>query len=127
MSVHCKQVFTKTFEHEVSKQAYLNACKWLAQNIYGNVELARHVTVSIEKGTSQSPAFTVVVYAKENEEELRKSFCKHCHMLHTTFFSIDGMNCGECKAGSYFKQLDKQVNSKADFIKEVLEDKENEE
>ena len=125
MSLHCKQIFTKTFKHEVSKQAYLNACKWLARNVYGNVELAKHVVVSIDKEPGQFPAFTVTVYVKENEDEVRKNFCKHCRTLHTMFFSIDGMNCNECKANAYFKQLDQQTSGKANFVREVLEGKEN--
>lgn len=127
MSIYCKQVFTKSFEHEVSKKAYLNACKWLAQNVYSNVELSKHTVVGIEKSKEQFPTFIVSVYVKENEKELRKSFCKHCRTLHTIFYSVGGINCGECKASAYFKQLDEQVNNKATFVGEVLEDREDEE
>lgn len=126
MSIYCKRVFRKTFEHSVSKQAYLNACKWLAQNIYGNVELSKHVVVSIEKQQGKSPAFIVSVYTKEEEGEIRESFCKHCKTLHTIFYSINGMNCNECKANAFFKDLDEQLQGKAKFVKQVLEDKQNE-
>lgn len=127
MSIYCKCVFQKTFKHDVSKKAYLNACKWLAQNIYGNVELSKHVVVNIEKQQKKSPAFIVSVYVKEEEGEVRESFCKHCKTLHTIFYSVDGMNCNECKANAFFKKLDKQLEGKANFVEEVLEDKEYEE
>lgn len=125
--IYCKHVFEKTFTDEVSKQAYLKACKWLAQNVYNNVELASSTVVSIVKKTDEEtefPAFVVSVYTKNDEEESRKDFCNKCKTLHTIFYSIGGMNCGECKAGAYYKKLDDDIKHKAKFIKEVLEDKE---
>ena len=128
MTIYCRCVFQKKFENEKSKKAYLDACKWLAQNIYGNVELSKHIVVNIEKKQQRKlPTFIVSVYVKEEESEVRESFCKHCKTLHTIFYSVDGMNCNECKANAFFKKLDKQLEGKANFVGEVLEDKEYEE
>ena len=125
--IYCKHAFEKTFTNKISKKAYLEACKWLAQNIYGNVELASSVVVSIVKSKdeeTQSPAFIVSVYVKNDEDELRKDFCNKCKTLHTIFYSIGGMNCTECKASAYHKKMDDDIKQKAKFVKEVLEDKE---
>ena len=121
--IYCECVFQKSFEHEVSKKAYLNACKWLAQNIYSNVELSKHVVVNIQKCANESPTFVVSVYVKHNENDVREGFCKHCKTLHTIFYSIDGVVCSQCKANAYFKQLDKEIEQKASFVNKVLEDK----
>lgn len=121
MYLHCKRLFQKTFSHEVSKQAYMNACKWLAVNIYSNVELSKHIVVGIEKKEAeQLPAFVISVYVKEDEGAQRASFCQHCKMLHTIFYSVDGMRCDECKANAFFKKVDKLVDSKAVFVKEIM-------
>ena len=126
--IYCRQVFKKRFEHKVSKKAYLNACKWLAMNIYNNVELANHIVVQITKDVQeeQSPAFVVSVYVKDNEKDLRSDFCKRCKSLHTIFYSVEGMDCNKCKAMAYFKKEDKDIEGKTQFVKRVLEDKENE-
>lgn len=125
MAVYCKCVFRKVFEDEVSKQAYLQACKWLAKNIYSNVELSKHIVVNIEKGGEQLPAFIVSVYVKEDADEIQGSFCRHCKMLHTLFYSIDGMKCSECKANALVKELDKQLKGKVVAVSDILEGKEN--
>lgn len=125
MAMYCKQAFQKTFEDEVSKKAYLKACKWLAQNIYSNVELSKDVLVNILKEKNvQLPAFTVTVYMKSDAEEIYKDFCKKCKQLHTIFYSVNGPSCNDCKAKAYRAALEKDISCKANFLKEVLEDKE---
>lgn len=127
MAMYNRLVFVKTFKHKVSKKAYLKACGWLAQHIYSNVELSKHVVVSIDKQPGEFPAFTVKVYVVVQEEEVKETFCKHCKTLHTIFYSVDGMDCNKCKANAYFKELDKQLENKAKFVNEILEDEEHEE
>lgn len=129
MAIYCKQAFQKTFEDEVSKKAYLDACKWLAQNIYGNVELSKDIVVNIAKTTTKkkSPAFTVTVYVKSDADEVKESFCKKCRQLHTIFYSVDGVNCNECKGSALYKKLESDVKGKAEFVNEILEGREDDE
>ena len=125
MSIFCEEAFRKEFEDEVSKQAYLNACKWLAVNIYNNVELSKSVVVSIEKVAGRElPTFVVTVYVRMNEKEQREAHCKKCKMLHTIFYSMNGVNCSECRAKAYFKYLDDNIVNVKNFVKEALENKE---
>lgn len=125
MSIFCEEAFRKEFEDEISKQAYLNACKWLAVNIYNNVELSKSVVVSIEKVAGRElPTFVVTVYVRMNEKEQREAHCKKCKMLHTIFYSMNGVNCSECRAKAYFKYLDDNIVNVKNFVKEVLENKE---
>lgn len=125
-TIYCERVFVKDFSHAVSKQAYLKACKWLAKNVYSNVELAQDLVVNIiKKNECESPTFTVTVYVLNNESELRSDFCKKCRSLHTLFYSLRSMNCNECKAKAYHKKMDEEIANKAQFVKQVLEEKEN--
>lgn len=125
MSIFCQEAFCKQFENKVSKQAYLDACKWLATNIYNNAELAKNVVISIKKLTeSELPTFVVTVYAQIDESEQRTAHCKKCKMLHTIFYSMDGGNCNECKAKAYYKYLDDNITNVKNFVREILEDKE---
>lgn len=125
MSIFCEKAFEKEFEDEISKRAYLNACKWLAINIYNNVELSKSVVISIEKAAERElPTFVVTVYARIDEKEQREAHCKKCKMLHTIFYSLNGVNCSECKAKAYFKYLDDNTTNVKNFVKEVLENKE---
>lgn len=125
MSIFCEKAFEKEFEDEISKQAYLNACKWLAINIYNNVELSKSVVISIEKAAGRElPTFVVTVYARIDEKEQREAHCKKCKMLHTIFYSMNGVNCSECKAKAYFKYLDDNITNVKNFVREILEDKE---
>lgn len=125
MAIFCEKVFRKEFEHEVSKQAYLSACKWLAVNIYNNAELTSNLVVAIEKQEeSELPTFVVTVYVRINEKEQREAHCKKCKMLHTIFYSVNGANCNECKGNAYYKRLDENISGLVGFYKEMFEDKE---
>ena len=125
MAIFCEKAFQKEFEHEVSKQAYLSACRWLAVNIYNNAELAKNIVVAIDKKEqSELPTFVVTVYVRIDEKEQRGAHCKKCKMLHTIFYSVDGVNCSECKAKAYYRRLDEYTEGLVSFYKKMFEDKE---
>lgn len=122
MAIFGEQAFVKEFTNEVSKQAYLDACKWLAVNLYNNVELSKHTLINIEKKEeAQLPTFVVTVYARIDEKEQRSIRCKKCKMLHTMFYSVDGINCNKCDSRGYQKQLDEDIVGIRTFVTEVLE------
>lgn len=128
MAMFCEKAFQKEFEHKVSKQAYLSACRWLAVNIYNNAELAKNLLVAIDKKEqSELPTFVVTVYVRINEKEQREAHCKKCKMLHTIFYSVNGVNCNECRARAYYKRLDENISGIVGFYKEMFEDKEADE
>lgn len=125
MAMFCEKVFQKEFEHEVSKQAYLNACKWLAMNVYNNVELAKNLVVAInKKEQSELPTFVITVYVHIDEKEQREAHCKKCKMLHTIFYSVSGADCSECKANAYYKRLEECLSGIISFYTTVFEEKE---
>ena len=120
-----KRSFTKRFEGETAKEAYLSACKWLASNLFSNVELSKRVVTSFVKDLDgESPAIVVEIFVKEEEKGVREEHCKKCKQLYTLLYAVDKPNCTECKARAYQKRLEESVASKSLFVKEVMEDKE---
>ncbi|MBO7695411.1 MAG: hypothetical protein J6T10_22530 [Methanobrevibacter sp.] len=120
-----KILYVKQFKNKVSKQAYLEACKWLAQNVYSKVELSKYITVQIIKenvNKKQLPTFTVKLFMTINEEDLKDSYCKKCKQLHTIFYSIDKPDCDVCKMNGYRKQLQTNVSSLVNNWKGKLEE-----
>lgn len=121
--IHGKRVFQKTFTDETPKAAYLKACKWLAKNVYSKPSLSEHVAVNIVKLQEKEPSFLITVYAVEDEKEIKDNFCNRCKVLQNTFYNNASPNCLECKMNAITKEFDKQLCSKYDFIKKVLEGK----
>ena len=121
---YCKKIFEKSFSNEVSKVAYLEACKWLAIHVYNKVELVKFLSVNIEKSVerNQLPTFNVTLYAMIDATETDKSFCKKCKSLYTIFYSVDKMNCEECKKHAYCLELEKQIKSIEEYLKEKFEE-----
>lgn len=128
MAIFCEKAFQKEFEDEVSKQAYLSACKWLAVNIYNNAELAKNLVIAIDKKEqSELPTFVVTVYVRIDEKEQRDAHCKKCKMLHTIFYSVNSASCNECKAGAYYKRLDEHMKGLIDFYRTLFKNREENE
>lgn len=124
MTTYSEMVFKKEFSNKVSKQAYLNACVWLAKNVYGKSDYAERITVKIEKKDvkkTKVPTFVVSLYVTINENELKNDFCQKCQQLHTLFYCVDKVNCEECKMASYRKQLNSYVKNLKEHFEEVFE------
>lgn len=121
MSNYSEKIYEISFSNKVSKDAYLEACKWLALNVYGT-PLAQWITVKITKFKKKKgdPTFVVELFATINEEEVKNSFCKKCKQMYTIFYSIDKPRCEECKAFLYRKELKDQIEFIHDKCKEVL-------
>lgn len=121
MIVYSEKVYEKDFSDEISKKAYLEACKWLATYVYGRGNLSEYITVQIQKQQKKKkPTFRVTLFITINEKEVKESYCKKCQQLHTIFYCIDKPNCSECKITGYRKQLQEKVSGIKDMVKEIL-------
>lgn len=126
MSIYGESLLTKTFTDHVSKKAYLKACKWLAQNVFSKPDLAKYITVKIEKveNKKQESGFKISLFVVIDENEVRESYCKKCKNLHTILYSVDKPKCDECKLNAYKKNILGQIDGLFDFVKEVVDDEE---
>jgi hypothetical protein len=117
-------ILQKNFSNQISKQAYLDACKWLAKNVYSKVELAKFVTVNVEKQEAkkkQLPTFIVTLYATYNEEEMANSYCEKCRQLHNLLYSVEKPKCDTCKMLAFRKQKSKNLQGIKETLKEVID------
>lgn len=121
-------VLEKQFQDKISKEAYLKACKWLAKNVYSKDELANNVQVKITKTIeSKLPTFTVSIFAIENYSEFKTNLCKKCQTISTIFYQVEKPNCDYCKVSAFDKNMEKIIRNKVKFLREVLEDEEDNE
>ena len=118
------KVFKKEFKNAESKQAYLLACKWIAQKIIKNEEIQKNVTYKIEKKKSKVPTFIVEIFLNIEEEKLKENFCKNCQHIYNTFYQVDKMNCGECKMRAYRKNIEDYSKGLVDIYKSIFEEDE---
>lgn len=127
MSIHGETLFTKCFTNKVSKEAYLQACKWLAKNVYSKPDISKYITVKIEKvkNKKQESTFKISLFVVIDENEVFESYCKKCKHLHTLLYSVDKPKCDECKLKAYKRNLSGQIENLFDFCKEaIVEDEE---
>lgn len=103
------------FTNKVSKQAYLDACKWLAINVYGKPDLAKYITVQMEKENKRT--FVVRLYMTIDEREVKTNYCLRCQQLHNLFYSIEKVDCNTCKLHAYRRELHNQTKNMVDFWK----------
>ena len=124
-SFYSEFLYEISFSDKVSKQAYLRACKWLAQNVYGKDEFSDYVTVKIIKDKKRKlPTFTVKLFITINEKEMCEDYCGKCKQLHTIFYSVDKSDCTACKLNGYRSKLHDNIKSLVEFWREQLENAE---
>jgi len=118
------KVFEKKFKNEVSKEAYLEACKWISQKLVKNSELNDNLNYKIKKLESKIPTFIVEIYLNVDENNTKEMFCKNCHHLYNTFYQLDKMNCNECKMRAYRKHIEDYSKGLIDFYNKIFEEDE---
>lgn len=109
----------RRFINKVSKQAYLDACKWLAVNVYSKPDLSKFITVQVEKEGKKT--FIVRLFMTVDEKEISDNHCQKCKHLHTIFYSIEKPDCSKCKMRVYKKCLHDNVKNMVDFWKGEFE------
>jgi uncharacterized paraquat-inducible protein A len=112
--------FEKEFTDEDSKQAYLNACKWVAQNIISKVEISDTMWKIEKKPKASYPTFQLELYCMLNDTEGEKGFCTRCKELHCSFFVNEEYNCNRCNMKAYLRQAEDKLRIKKQYRKELL-------
>ena len=113
-------VLEKEFSDEVSKEAYLKACAWLAKNIWGKPDYAKYITIQIKKKEKdkkeKTTTFIVSIYVTIDERESKLEYCKKCTQIYSIFFCVDKPKCEECKMNAYRKQLYSMVKNLKEYF-----------
>lgn len=115
-------IVTKEFSHAVSKEAYLMACRWMAEHVVSKVETAPDVYFNIIKKPGASlPTFILEVTTMLDVEEHQEKFCQSCREFNSAFFMNKTVDCNACKYNAFTKQVDQRLTIKKQFKKERME------
>lgn len=109
------RLFSKRFENQDKKEAYMDACKWLATNIISKRSELCAMTFSIDPVKDAMPAsFILTVYVSLDEPEVRERHCKVCKELTSLFYVKGGVDnqCSNCKMLAYTQRMDELIHQK---------------
>lgn len=113
------EVFRKKFENENKKEAYLNACKWLASNIISKQDLGSFTFEIKEKKVIDGFCFVLILSASVNESELFEGHCTACKTINNNFFH-DNEACSMCRAKAYRYRIENKLNVRKGYAIEHL-------
>jgi hypothetical protein len=100
------KVWQETFEHNDSKEAYLKACKWVANNLLKiKVEVGELMWNINRIQEADLPTYKLEVFSAVDETEFKNSFCKRCQEFHKAFYLNQQFNCDNCNMTGYREQL----------------------
>lgn len=123
MEIYASKLYQKVFRGNKSKDTYLKACGWLAQNVVSDQQINNNVTYTIEKGYDEESGvylYTVTLFAKLNKEEIKNRHCGICRELNGSFLMKEEIKCDWCKLQAYFRREDAMIKEKKRFIKEKI-------
>lgn len=119
------KIFEKSFEDEVSKTAYLNACKWLAVNVYGSEGYSEYITVRIRKQKqkkSDLTKFLVELFYTVDFESEKQVFCNNCKLTVNSFFGNTNP-CPTCRLLPFLKKLAHDTESITENLQKTFKEK----
>lgn len=136
------KILDKEFEGDISKEVYLQACKWLAVNVYSSPSYSENISVQIKKSTKEiekpvknnktgkitkevqtRTVFTVSLYCVRSLKDAISEHCRSCKQLHTIFYMSDSYDCSTCKLNVLQRKIEHDVNGLADTLRKVFEGK----
>jgi len=112
--------FERQFNDEVSKQAYLKACKWLAQHVIGKVEVGDSFHRITKVKDTDLPTFKLELFAALESGSLKSKFCERCKSFHKSFYVNQEYNCNACKLVAFNSQVDEKLSIKRGYRAERL-------
>lgn len=116
------QFYTKEFTAVKSKDAYLKACKWVANNVVNKVTDIGETFWKIEKVVDESKKTTFkleLYYTLEVSDEIEK-FCKNCKEMHKLFYINEHYNCDRCNMKTFVARIKIKMEIKEQYRKERL-------
>lgn len=128
MEIYASSVFKKTFRGKVSKDTYLDVCKWLAKNVVSNEVINSNVIYTIEKSyeaESRMYVYTINLFAKLKKEDVEERHCGICKEINSSFLMQEEIKCDWCKLQAYNRRERDLMLHKKQWIKEQMQGGEN--
>lgn len=124
MEIYASKLYQKAFRGNKSKETYLKACGWLAQNVISDEHVNDNVTYNIEKGYDNESGcylYIVTIYAKLDKQQVEQRHCSICKEVNGSFLMNEQIKCDWCKLQAYFRREQSMLKEKKLFIKNRME------
>lgn len=115
----CEKISERTFEGKTTKDAYLEACKWLSSNIIA-MNNSEHVQYTFQKlGNGLAKKIKLTLYVVIDEAEQFEHICKVCEEANNLFY-VNGnrYKCYSCKAKIYREQMAEKLKGFKNIMRE---------
>jgi hypothetical protein len=113
--VICEKIYIKKFSGRTTKDAYLDACKWVSTNFIA-VNNCEHILYKIEK--EQRNEVKLIIYVAEEENEILKQNCEVCKEMNKHFYlKENAYMCYTCKINPYRERMKEKLKKIAESIK----------
>ena len=121
------EFYKQTFKAEDSKNAYMKACKFVANNIISDkskVEASK-VTWAVQRIKVEDgglPTFQLTLYYTFDDTEFMKQTCDACKQFHKSFFINENFNCNRCNKVGYEQNVTQKLMIGSEYFKKMLDD-----
>ena len=113
--------FEIQFSGENTKEAYLECCRWIAENVLKVKVETGDILEKITKVSDTSfPTFKLELYATLDEKKFREGFCNRCQEFHKAFYLNQQYNCDACNMVAYLKQMEERLKIVKGYRKDQL-------
>ena len=123
---YIEKFYERQFKAESSKDAYMKACKFVANNIISaksKVEASK-VTWNVTKLTDETglPTFLLTLYYTFDDEKFMEQTCNACKEFHKSFFINENFNCDRCNKVGYERNIQQKLLIGSEYFKKMLDD-----
>jgi hypothetical protein len=111
----------ETFTADTRKQAYLEACKWVALHVMDKDEIGGHTQwhMTFDK-EADSPTVILELFAIIDSNDAGQSFCKACKEFHKSFYINQQFNCDKCNYRAFKRRIAEKSAIKQAYRKENI-------
>ena len=112
--------YEKEFRSSNRKDAYLKACKWVAQNVMAKETEIGETIWKIAEVKPDYPVFKLELYCTIDSDEHNSKFCDLCKKFHTAFYVNEEYNCDRCNKKVFEERMNEMLIIKRQYRKERL-------
>ena len=117
-----EKIMEETFVGRTTKDAYLNACKWISTNIIAKNN-SKNITYKIEKVKTEDlrTKVKVTVYVTIDEGEIQERHCNICEETNSLFYmSKQKHRCESCNMIPYRKRMIEKLSLIKESVKGII-------
>lgn len=103
-----------------TKEAYLEACKWVAKNVVSNEVEIGETFWRITRQDADSPTVRLELHALLDAGDSFTSFCGKCKEFHSLFYLNQQFNCDTCTHATFKQLMESKLKTKQHYRKEKL-------